>query len=194
MEAYVVAMRNLALSLACTIPLGRSTFTLSSGRAQMDLIPYLIDKPPDVNVIIGQARFIKSVEDIHEAIVNTVPGVQFGLAFCEASGEALVRFSGTSQAMTDLAKKNARAMGAGHSFIILLENAYPINVLNAIQAVPEVCAIFCATSNPVQVILAETDEGRGILGVVDGCSPKGIEAEADQAARKSLLRRFGYKF
>jgi hypothetical protein len=160
----------------------------------MDLIPYLIDKPPDVNVIIGQARFIKSVEDIHEAIVNTVPGVQFGLAFCEASGEALVRFSGTSQAMTDLAKKNARAMGAGHSFIILLENAYPINVLNAIQAVPEVCAIFCATSNPVQVILAETDEGRGILGVVDGCSPKGIEAEADQAARKSLLRRFGYKF
>ncbi len=160
----------------------------------MDLIPYSFDKPPDVNVIIGQAHFIKSVEDIHEAIVNTVPGVQFGLAFCEASGDALVRYSGTSQAMTDLAKKNARAMGAGHSFIVLLENAYPINVLNAIQAVPEVCAIFCATSNPLQVILAETDEGRAILGVVDGCSPKGIEADADQAARKSLLRRFGYKF
>ncbi|HLC34853.1 MAG TPA: adenosine-specific kinase [Anaerolineales bacterium] len=160
----------------------------------MDLIAYLIEKPPDVNLIIGQAHFIKSVEDIHEAIVNTVPGVRFGLAFCEASGDALVRFSGTSQTMTDLAKKNARGMGAGHSFIVLLENAYPINVLNAIQAVPEVCTIFCATSNPVQVILAETDEGRGILGVVDGCSPKGIEGEADQAERKSLLRRFGYKF
>ncbi|MCX6027414.1 MAG: adenosine-specific kinase [Chloroflexi bacterium] len=160
----------------------------------MNLITYVIDKPPDVNVILGQAHFIKSVEDIHEAIVNAVPGVHFGLAFCEASGDALVRFSGTSPSMTDLATKNARAIGAGHSFIVLLENAYPINVLNAIQAVPEVCAIFCASSNPVQVILAETDAGRGILGVIDGCSPKGIEAEADQTERKSLLRRFGYKF
>jgi len=160
----------------------------------MNLIAYLIDKPSDVNVILGQAHFIKTVEDIHEAIVNTVPGVKFGLAFCEASGDALVRFSGTSPAMTDLAMKNARAIAAGHSFIVLLENAYPINVLNAIQAVPEVCAIFCATSNPVQVVLADTDAGRGILGVIDGGSPKGIETEADQVARKALLRRFGYKF
>lgn len=160
----------------------------------MNLVVCPVDKPSDVNVILGQAHFIKTVEDIHEAIVNAVPGVRFGLAFCEASGDALVRFSGTAPSMTELAKKNARAIGAGHSFIVLLENAYPINVLNAIQAVPEVCAIFCATSNPVQVILAETDEGRGILGVVDGCSPKGFEDEADQAARKSLLRRFGYKF
>ncbi len=160
----------------------------------MDIVTVEIEKPQDANVILGQAHFIKTVEDIHEALVNAVPGIRFGLAFCEASGDALVRFSGTDNALTDLAAKNARAIGAGHSFIILIDNAFPINVLRSIQAVPEVCTIFCATSNPLLVLLANTEAGRGILGVIDGCAPKGIETEADQAARKSLLRRFGYKF
>ena len=160
----------------------------------MDLLCWTIDKPPELNVILGQAHFIKTVEDLHEALIGAVPGARFGLAFCEASGEALVRTSGTAPELTELAMKNARGIAAGHSFIIFLQNAYPINVLNALKAVPEVCAIYCATANSVEVILAQTETGRAILGVVDGCSPKGVETEVDATARKALLRRFGYKF
>lgn len=159
---------------------------------QLTLVP--IQKPEAVNFILGQSHFIKTVEDLHEAMVNTVPGIKFGLAFCEASGECLVRWSGTDAGLIELAQQNALAMGAGHSFIIFLgEGFYPINVLKAVQQVPEVCHIFCATANAVQVLVAEEGDGRGILGVIDGASPKGIEDEAGIAWRKSLLRRFGYK-
>ncbi|MDH7570010.1 MAG: adenosine-specific kinase [Armatimonadota bacterium] len=158
---------------------------------QLQSVP--IEKPDAVNVILGQSHFIKSVEDLHEALVGAVPGIQFGVAFCEASGPALVRCSGTSEEMIELARKNALAIGAGHSFLIFLANAYPINVLNTVKGVPEVCRIFCATANPVEVIVAQTAQGRAILGVVDGVSPKGVESEADVAERKALLRRFGYK-
>ena len=159
----------------------------------MQLLSVSIEKPEPVNVILGQSHFIKTVEDLHEALVTAVPGIQFGLAFCEASAPCLVRASGTSPDLVDLAKKNALALSAGHSFLIFLGNAYPVNVLNAVKAVPEVCHIFCATANPVEVILAETDQGRGILGVVDGEKSKGMETEKDVAERKALLRRFGYK-
>jgi adenosine/AMP kinase len=159
----------------------------------MQLHTVRIDKPDAINFILGQAHFIKTVEDVHEALVSAVPGIQFGLAFCEASGPALIRWSGTSEAMIALAKQNALALSAGHSFIIFLENCYPINVLNAVKAVPEVCGIFCATANPVEVIIAETDQGRGILGVIDGIKSQGIEADEHIAERKALLRRFGYK-
>ena len=146
------------------------------------------------NFILGQTHFIKSVEDIHEALVGAVPGIKFGLAFCEASGKCLVRSSGTDAAMVELAEKNAIALGAGHCFIVFLgEGFYPVNVLNAIKMVPEVCRIFCATANPVDVVVAETDQGRGLLGVVDGFSPKGIEGEDDVAWRKNFLRQIGYK-
>ena len=153
-----------------------------------------IEKPEAVNFILGQTHFIKSVEDIHEALVTAVPGIKFGLAFCESSGACLVRWTGTDEAMVALARKNALAIGAGHSFIVFLgEGFYPINVLNALKMVPEVCHIFCATANPTEVILAETEQGRGILGVVDGSSPKGIEDEAGITWRKGFLRRIGYK-
>ena len=160
----------------------------------MQLTTLKIEKPEAVNFILGQTHFIKSVEDIHEALVNAVPGIKFGLAFCESSGACLVRWTGTDEAMIELAKKNALAIGAGHSFIVFLgEGFYPINVLNALKMVPEVCHIFCATANPTEVILAETEQGRGILGVVDGSSPKGIEDEAGITWRKGFLRRIGYK-
>ncbi|MFA5874011.1 MAG: adenosine-specific kinase [Anaerolineales bacterium] len=160
----------------------------------MQLITLKIEKPEDVNFILGQTHFIKSVEDIHEALVNAVPGIKFGLAFCEASDKCLVRWSGTDEAMIELAKKNAQAIGAGHSFIVFLgDGFYPINVLKAIQNTPEVCRIFCATANPTEVLVAETGQGRGILGVVDGSAPKGIEDEEDIAWRKSFLRKIGYK-
>ena len=159
----------------------------------MELLAVNINKPPEVNFIFGQSHFIKSVEDLHEALVGAVPGIEFGLAFCEASGPALVRLSGTSEEMIELAKNNALAIGAGHSFMIFLANAFPINVLNAVKNVPEVCRIFCATANPVEVILAETKGGRAVLGVVDGIGPKGVEDDAAVAERKELLRRFGYK-
>jgi adenosine/AMP kinase len=153
-----------------------------------------IDKPEDVNCIIGMSHFIKTVEDIHEALVASVPGIKFGLGFCESSGKALVRWSGTDQAMVDLAKKNALALSAGHAFVIFLAPGYfPINVLNAVKMVPEVCRIFCATANPVQVIIAETQQGRGILGVIDGIQTKGIETEEDIQWRKNFLRQIGYK-
>ena len=161
--------------------------------AQMELITVAIDKPDAINMILGQSHFIKTVEDLHEALAGSAPGIEFGLAFCEASGPALVRASGTSPELIDLAKKNALALSAGHAFVIFLGNAFPINVLNAVKAVPEVCHIFCATSNPLQVILVETEQGRGILGVVDGTKSKGIEGDVDITERKDLLRRFGYK-
>ncbi|HCS41283.1 MAG TPA: hypothetical protein DIW52_00410 [Pseudomonas sp.] len=160
----------------------------------MQLITVKIDKPETTNFIFGQTHFIKSVEDIHEALVNTVPGIQFGLAFCEASGKCLVRWSGTDTAMIELAQKNAQAIAAGHSFIIFLgDDFYPLNVLNTVKMVPEVCRIFCATANPTEVILAETDQGRAILGVVDGFCANGIESEEDILWRKNLLRQIGYK-
>ena len=160
----------------------------------MNMISVKIEKPEEINFILGQAHFIKTVEDMHEAMVSTVPGIKFGVAFCEASGKCLVRWSGTDETMIDLARKNALAIGAGHSFIVFLDNGfYPINVLNAIKALSEVCRVFCATANPVEVLVAETDQGRGILGVVDGSSPLGIEAEDDIAWRKGFLRMIGYK-
>lgn len=160
----------------------------------MQLVAVKIEKPDDTNFILGQTHFIKSVEDIHEALVAAVPGIKFGLAFCEASGKCLVRWSGTDLAMSDLAKKNAAAIGAGHSFIIFLgAGFFPVNVLNSLKIVPEVCRIFCATANPTEVVLAETDQGRGILGVVDGFAPKGVEDEGEIKWRKDFLRQIGYK-
>lgn len=159
----------------------------------MNLISTKIQKPEEVNLILGQTHFIKTVEDLHEALVTAVAGIRFGLAFCEASGPCLVRWSGTDEELTELARTNAEAIGAGHSFLILLRDCFPINVLPLIRQVPEVCGIFCATANPVEVILVATDQGRGILGVVDGSSPKGIEQETDIHNRKALLRQFGYK-
>ena len=160
----------------------------------MNLVSVKIEKPEEINFILGQSHFIKTVEDLHEALVSTVPGIKFGLAFCEASGKCLVRWSGTDEAMLELARKNALAIGAGHSFIVFLgEGFYPVNVLNADKNVGEVCRIFCATANPVEVIIAETEQGRGILGVVDGSSPLGIEDEEGIAWRKGFLRMIGYK-
>jgi uncharacterized protein len=159
----------------------------------MDLKVVPITVPTDVNLILGQSHFIKTVEDIHEALVGAVPGIKFGLAFCEASGVALVRWSGTDAELTDLARNTMRELGTGHAFLVLLRDAFPINVLPAIRAVQEVCTIFCATANPVQVIVAETEQGRGVMGVIDGIHTKGIESDDDIAERKALLRRFGYK-
>ena len=154
-----------------------------------------IEKTDPVNFVLGQSHFIKTVEDIHEALVNAVPGIKFGLAFCEASGPCLIRAAGTDDAMLELATKNAAAIGAGHSFILFLaEGFFPVNVLNVLKAVPEVASIFCATSNPTQVVVAQSEQGRGIIGVIDGQSPKGIEKKEDVVARKEFLRRIGYKF
>ena len=153
-----------------------------------------IEKPEAVNFVLGQTHFIKSVEDIHEAVATAVPGIKFGLAFCEASGKCLIRWSGTDPAMIDLATQNASAIGAGHTFLLFLgEGYYPINILNAVKMVPEVCHIFCATANPTQVVVAETEQGRGILGVIDGSSPQGIEDDDGIAWRKGFLRMIGYK-
>jgi uncharacterized protein len=153
-----------------------------------------IDKPEALNFVLGQTHFIKTVEDIHEAMVTAVPGIRFGLAFCEASGARLVRVTGTDEALAALAARNAEAIGAGHSFILFLaEGFFPINVLNTLKAVPEVCGIFCATANPTQVIVAESEQGRGIVGVIDGAPPLGVEKDDDVAWRKGLLRDIGYK-
>lgn len=160
----------------------------------MDLKLVEIEKPEDTNFILGQSHFIKTVEDLHETLVASVPGIKFGLAFCEASGKCLIRWSGTDDEMVELARKNALALGAGHSFIVFLGSGfYPVNILKQVQAVPEVCHIFCATANPTQVVLAETEQGRGILGVIDGSLPKGVEGEDDIAWRKNFLRMIGYK-
>jgi len=158
----------------------------------MHVVP--IEKPDEVNVIVGMAHFIKTVEDLHEALVGAVPGIRFGVAFCEASGPALVRSSGTDEAMVDLARRNALAVGAGHSFVICLADGFfPLNVLNAVKAVPEVCSIWCATANQVEVVVVASGRGRGILGVIDGVAPAGAEGPEDAALRRSFLRRIGYK-
>jgi adenosine/AMP kinase len=160
----------------------------------MEITTVKIERPETVSVILGQSHFIKTVEDIHEAMVNSVPGIAFGVAFCEASGDRLVRTSGTDEELVRLAAHNALAIGAGHSFVLLLgDGVFPINVLGALENVPEVCAIFCATANPVDAIVVETEAGRGIAGVIDGAPPVGIEDEEHVVARKDLLRRFGYK-
>ncbi len=159
----------------------------------MELKTVPIEKPADINFILGQSHFIKTVEDIHEALVTAVPKIKFGLAFCESSGPALVRWSGTDPEMIELAKKNALTLSAGHSFIIFLRDCYPINVLNVVKNVPEVCTIYCATANPVEVVIAETAQGRGILGVIDGVKTKGVEGEQEIHERKEFLRKIGYK-
>jgi uncharacterized protein len=159
----------------------------------MDLEVIKIENPNELNFILGHSHFIKTVEDIHEALVNTVPNIKFGLAFCEASQKCLVRWSGTDDELVQLAQKNAMNLSAGHSFIIFLKDAFPINVLRIIKQVPEVCRIFCATANPLEVIVAKTDLGRGILGVIDGLPTVGIEKDEDIAERKDFLRKIGYK-
>jgi len=160
----------------------------------MNLTSVQIQKPEEINFILGQSHFIKTIEDLHEAMVNAAPGIKFGAAFCEASGKCLVRWTGTDEAMIELARQNALAIGAGHSFIIFLgEGFFPVNVLNSVKMVPEVCRVFCATANPVTVLIAETEQGRGILGVIDGAAPLGVEGEEDIAWRKGFLRMIGYK-
>ena len=159
----------------------------------VELMPVPIEKAEDQNVIIGQAHFIKTVEDLHEAIAGIGGHPRFGIAFCEASGPCLIRRSGNDDGLVEMAVRAAESIGAGHCFVVFLSDAFPINVLNAIKQVPEVCTIFCATANPVELIVAETDFGRGVLGVIDGLPPAGVETAADEAARKELLRRIGYK-
>ena len=160
----------------------------------MEFSTVTIEKPLEINFVLGQSHFIKTVEDVHESLVTSVPGIKFGLAFCEASGKCLVRTTGTDDELIELAVKNALAIGAGHSFILFLgDGFFPINVLNALKMVPEVCRIFCATANPTQVIIAETDQGRGILGVIDGLKPQGVETKEDVVWRKDFLRMIGYK-
>jgi len=161
--------------------------------AKMELSLVELEKPAEVNLILGQSHFIKTVEDIHEAMVNSVPGVKFGLAFCESSGPCLVRASGNDEELVELAQKNALALAAGHAFVLFMRGAYPLNVLNAIKRVPEVCTIFCATANDVQVVVAETEQGRGILGVIDGARSAGVETPEDVEERKGFLRKIGYK-
>jgi len=160
----------------------------------MEIRAVRIDKPEEINFVLGQSHFIKTVEDVHEALVTSVPGIKFGIAFCEASGSCLIRWSGTDESMISLATRNAQAIGAGHSFIVFLGTGfYPVNILNALKYVPEVARIYCATANPTEVLIAETEQGRGILGVIDGAAPKGVEQQADIAWRKELLRKIGYK-
>jgi hypothetical protein len=158
---------------------------------ELRIVP--IEKPEELNFILGQSHFIKTVEDLHETLAQTGSHLRFGLAFCESSGPRLIRRSGNDEELVRLAVANAQAIGAGHSFIVFLAGGFPVSVLNAVKAVPEVCRIFCATANPVQVVVAETEVGRAILGVVDGGSPLGVETEQDVTDRKALLRHFGYK-
>jgi len=159
----------------------------------MELSTVRMVLPEGSNIIVGQSHFIKTVEDLYEAIVGTVPGAKFGLAFNESSGPCLVRSEGNDEELRQAAIRNAQAIGAGHVFVVLIRNAYPVNLLPRIREVPEVCSIYCATANPVEVVVAETDAGRGVLGVIDGMKSKGVEAEPDIAARKEMLRKFGYK-
>ena len=158
----------------------------------MELKLIAIDKPEDINFILGQSHFIKTVEDLHEACVN-VPGLRFGIAFNEASGPRLVRRSGNDDELVDISTRNAQAIGAGHLFVLALRDGFPINVLNAIKSVPEVCRVFCATANPLEVVVGQTEQGRGVLGVIDGSPPAGVETHDDEVERKQMLRRFGYK-
>jgi len=159
----------------------------------MDISTVRFEKPEELNFILGQSHFIKTVEDLHEALVQSSPSIKFGIAFCESSGPRLVRWSGNDKELIDLAVKNAHAIGAGHAFVVLLKDGFPINVLNAIKSLPEVCTVYCATANPVEVVVGQTEQGRGILGVIDGGSPLGVENEDDIGERKAMLRTFGYK-
>lgn len=159
----------------------------------MNLSVIRIEKPTEMNFILGHSHFIKTVEDLYEAIVQTNPAMKFGIAFCEASGPTLVRYIGNDDALIQLAQKNAMAIGAGHAFLIFMDQGFPVNILNVVKNVPEVCRVFCATANPTEVIVAETEQGRAILGVVDGHSPKGVESEEDASKRRSFLRKIGYK-
>ena len=159
----------------------------------MELKTIQLEIPGDGNIILGQSHFIKTVEDLYEAIVNTVPHMKFGIAFNEASGACLIRVDGNDPELEANATENAQAVAAGHTFVIAMRDGYPINVLSRIREIPEICTIFCATANPVEVILAETEQGRGVLGVIDGSSPKGVEAQADAEWRHTLLRKIGYK-
>jgi adenosine/AMP kinase len=159
----------------------------------MELVTVRLEIPDGTNIILGQSHFIKTVEDIYETIVSTVPQMKFGVAFCEASGECLVRFDGNDEAMKDAAVKNALAVGAGHSFIVVLKDGFPINIVARLKEVPEIVGLYCATANPVEVIMAQSGQGRGILGVIDGSSPKGVEDEAGKAWRHGFLRKIGYK-
>lgn len=159
----------------------------------MELKTIRIEKPADMNFILGQSHFIKTVEDLHEAIVQTVPGMKFGIGFCESSGPALVRWSGNDPGLIELAKKNALALSCGHCFIVFVDGGFPVNILNTIKNVSEVCAIYCATANAIEVVVAETEQGRGILGVIDGVKTKGVETEGDIKTRKEFLRKIGYK-
>ena len=163
------------------------------GMSMVELLAVPMEMPAETNIIVGQSHFIKTVEDIYEAIVTTAPQARFGLAFNESSGACLIRSEGNDQALRDTATRNAQAMAAGHAFVLMLQNAYPINVLNAIRNVPEVCSIFCATANPVEVVVAKSEQGQGILGVIDGSSPKGVEGDDDVVWRHDLLRTIGYK-
>lgn len=159
----------------------------------MNLSVVPVEKPDDLNIIVGQAHFIKTVEDLHECLAGSSPHLQFGIAFCEASGPCLVRRSGNAADLVELAVRNAQAIGAGHVFVVMLREGYPVNVLNAVKSVPEVCGIYCATANALEIVVAETDLGRGVLGVIDGRSPAGVESEDDESDRKQLLRAIGYK-
>lgn len=159
----------------------------------MEIRLLAIEKPPDMNFILGQSHFIKTIEDLYETIVSTNPAIKFGIAFCESSGQALVRFIGNDQKLIELAQKNAMKLACGHTFIIFIEGGFPINILNGIKNVPEVCNIFCATSNPTEVIVAESEQGRGIMGVIDGVRSKGLETDSDIHHRKEFLRKIGYK-
>ena len=159
----------------------------------METLIITIDKPEEMNMILGQAHFIKTVEDLHEVMASSAPGLKFGIAFCESSGPCLVRSSGNDDKLVELSQKNALNLSAGHIFIIFMEGGFPINVLGAIKQVPEVCRIYCATANPVEVVVAQTNQGRGIMGVIDGMASRAVETEADVAARKKLLRQIGYK-
>lgn len=177
---------------AAQVPSHTESLTLRSA-GTIELLAVTLENPDELNLILGQAHFIKTVEDLHETLAGASPQLRFGIAFCEASGPRLVRRSGNDPELVELAVRNASAIGAGHSFIVLLRDGFPVNVLNQIKLVPEVCRIYCATANPVQVIIGETDAGRGIIGVVDGGTPLGVESEADVVARKRLLRDIGYK-
>ena len=159
----------------------------------MNLSVLSIEKPPEMNFILGHAHFIKTVDDLYEAIVQTHPGMKFGVAFCEASGPCLVRSSGNDEALVNLARVNALAISAGHTFIIFMDKGFPVNILNAVKMVTEVCRVHCATANPTQLVMAETDQGRGILGVIDGSASKGLESDADARTRREFLRTIGYK-
>jgi adenosine/AMP kinase len=182
---------SLAIASALAYTFSR---VAKSGRGTVEFTRVPIEKPAEMNIVLGHSHFIKTVEDIHEMIVTTAPQMKFGLAFCEASEAALVRFSGNDDRLIDMAKRNALALAAGHAFILFLEGGFPVNILNALKNVPEVCRIFCATANPVEVVVAESELGRGIMGVIDGFSSKGVEGAEEIAQRKELLRTIGYKF